>query len=477
MRADASADIGYGHFIRTLALADMLKDKFVCQFVTVCPTLFQQAEIRKVCDCIVLSEDTHFEDFLNLLKGDELVILDNYFFSTDYQRKIKERGCLLVCIDDVHDKHYVADAVVNYGVRDITLFSIEPYTRLCLGLEWTPLRSPFRTRNFFDFHVSKINSLCVVVCFGGSDLNDFTGRTVNLLKEIPCVSKIIAIIGDQYHTSKRILSPNIIYKQNLSAQEIATIFYNSDIAYVSSSTICLEAIACHIPVAAGYYVDNQKELYKELVTREIIYPLGDLMEFGWEELIVGALGKKDSLHHINVFCGVKERYNLFFDSLFTMPNHIIDDLIFVDYRNLNRDQHYLLWRQRNDIRIRCWMENQDAFSLEEHFDFIKKLQKEELRIYWGVFSGAEFVGSVNVFFDNINEVERGIFVSPNHFQQSLGTRIEKALEHLLAQLGIICIRAKVLKCNIRSLQFHIKNHYEVYDKNSQYYFLRKLING
>ena len=31
-RADASATIGYGHFIRTLALADMLKDDFDCTF-------------------------------------------------------------------------------------------------------------------------------------------------------------------------------------------------------------------------------------------------------------------------------------------------------------------------------------------------------------------------------------------------------------------------------------------------------------
>lgn len=33
-RADAGAEIGYGHFIRTLALADMLKDDFSCVFVT-----------------------------------------------------------------------------------------------------------------------------------------------------------------------------------------------------------------------------------------------------------------------------------------------------------------------------------------------------------------------------------------------------------------------------------------------------------
>lgn len=29
LRADASAAIGYGHFIRTLALADMLKDDLI----------------------------------------------------------------------------------------------------------------------------------------------------------------------------------------------------------------------------------------------------------------------------------------------------------------------------------------------------------------------------------------------------------------------------------------------------------------
>ena len=38
LRADASAAIGYGHFIRTLALVDMLKDDFDCTFFTCHPT-------------------------------------------------------------------------------------------------------------------------------------------------------------------------------------------------------------------------------------------------------------------------------------------------------------------------------------------------------------------------------------------------------------------------------------------------------
>ena len=57
-RADASATIGYGHFIRTLALADMLKDDFDCTFFTCHPTSYQVSEMEKVCPFIPLQEET-----------------------------------------------------------------------------------------------------------------------------------------------------------------------------------------------------------------------------------------------------------------------------------------------------------------------------------------------------------------------------------------------------------------------------------
>ena len=68
-RADASATIGYGHFIRTLALADMLKDDFDCTFFTCHPTSYQVSEMEKVCPFIPLQEETHSADFLSHLQG------------------------------------------------------------------------------------------------------------------------------------------------------------------------------------------------------------------------------------------------------------------------------------------------------------------------------------------------------------------------------------------------------------------------
>ena len=126
-RADAGPEIGYGHYIRSLALADMLKQDFDCTMFTQAPTDYQLREIEHVCPIVALSDtDAKFDEFLDYLHGDEIVVLDNYFFATDYQRQIKAKGCQLVCIDDMHDKHYVANVVINHGCTDESLFDVEP---------------------------------------------------------------------------------------------------------------------------------------------------------------------------------------------------------------------------------------------------------------------------------------------------------------------------------------------------------------
>ena len=145
LRADAGISIGYGHFIRTLALADILSAEFDCVFYTAEPNPYQIGEMQKVCSYVSLPEASKFETFLAALDGTEIVVLDNYFYTTDYQREIKARGCKLVCIDDVHDMHYVADAVINHapGTHE-SQFCKEDYTKLYLGPDYLLLRKEFR---------------------------------------------------------------------------------------------------------------------------------------------------------------------------------------------------------------------------------------------------------------------------------------------------------------------------------------------
>lgn len=272
-RADASAIIGYGHFIRTLALADMLKDDFDCTFFTTSPSVYQVAEMAKVCNHVSLNEETKFEDFINLLDGNEIVVLDNYFFTTEYQRQIKNKGCKLVCVDDMHDKHYVADVVINHGLTDNNLFDIEPYTRLCLGFRYALLRSPFLQESQM---LKKKNSW--FISFGGTDYFNLTEKSIQAIHDDPRVDVINVVIGDAYLYKENLSRyPKIRLMQNLTAEQMVFLMRQSEYAILPSSSVCIEALACGCKVASGYFVDNQKEFSESLAKAQIILYLGNLM--------------------------------------------------------------------------------------------------------------------------------------------------------------------------------------------------------
>lgn len=278
-RSDANSQIGYGHFIRSLALADMLKEDFDCTFFTQSPTEYQKQEVTKVCQLVALpATENRYNIFLDNLSGSEIVVLDNYFFTTAYQQQIKAKGCKLVCIDDMHDKHYVADIVINQGCNREEAFSVEPYTRLCLGLDWALLRRPFREvskRTNTNSHTIET----VVVCFGGSDLYDLTSQFAQFLLANSHTKHVIAVVGDAYKPHNGfICDSRLQYRSKLSANEMATFFLSTDMVVCSASTVCIEALACGAKVAAGWYVDNQQEFYDYIKEKHLHIALGNLLQ-------------------------------------------------------------------------------------------------------------------------------------------------------------------------------------------------------
>ncbi len=307
-RADASSTIGYGHFIRTLALADMLKDDFDCTFFTCHPTPYQMSEMENVCPHVALQEETHYDDFLSHLRGDEIVVLDNYFFDTYYQCAIKQKGCCLVCIDDMHDKHYVADVVINHGVSDAALFDTERYTRLCLGFDWVLLRKPFMKA--INKPTYKNNNL-IVFGFGASDPLRLSIAVADIIEHLSIKINAIGIIGDGV---KKFIDfnkyRNVKFVSNLTAEEMASLFYEAKYAILPASGMCLEAIACRCKLIVGYFVDNQKYFSDYLAQKGFTYNLGNMAdEYFLERLMVLFNNLGDFLPEpfmLNV--GIEERY-------------------------------------------------------------------------------------------------------------------------------------------------------------------------
>lgn len=297
-RADADQKIGYGHFIRSLALADMLKDDFDCLFYTQTPTEYQKREMEKVCPFLELpANDTRFEFFLNQLEGDEIVVLDNYFYTTDYQKKIKEKGCKLVCVDDMHDKHYVADVVVNHGLVSPEDFDCEPYTKLALGSDYVLLRKPF-----LQPIRKKHRSNTVIVNFGGADPLCLTDKVISLLIQLKAPFEIVTILGEKTYLSEENRKQVRIMK-NLSALQMAELFESSAFGILPASTVSMEAMSRGLPLMIGYFVDNQEEGYNKSTEKGTFIPLGNLNNLTMDIL-------SSSINRLNDFQPVVPDYTL-----------------------------------------------------------------------------------------------------------------------------------------------------------------------
>lgn len=278
LRADGGPQIGMGHFIRTLALGEMLKDDFYCIYATRNPSEYLRKEVNKVCDELIElpEDDRHYEQFLEHIEGNEIVVLDNYYFDTDYQQKIKDKGGKLVCIDDMHDKHYVADVVINHaeGLSPQN-FSVENYTRLCLGYKYALLRKAFYTNE--PVHNKKYD---VLIGIGGADANDITYKVATAVSNNLKKLKIAVLIGNAYNGNlKDVTHHGMDIYRSLSADDVSKLMASSKIGAFPASTIAIEATAMRLPFLVGYFVKNQEEIYKGIVNNALGIGLGDFNTF------------------------------------------------------------------------------------------------------------------------------------------------------------------------------------------------------
>ena len=282
-RADGNNQIGFGHVIRSLALADMIKSQFECIFVTRFVNKYIIHEIEKSCaGYIKLQENNnkHFNEFLNILNKEDIVVLDNYFFSTDYQKQIKSIECKLICIDDMHDKHYLADVVINHGPGlHNEQFSVEDYTKLCIGLDYALLRKPFL--NVVQHKRTELKRC--IICMGGADKYNITYKILKLLEMNLNIEAVDIIIGSSFlfrtELENRIncSKKEVKLHSGLSSNEMLNRMQLADFGIFPASSISLEAISVGLPFMVGYYVENQKELYNNLTNVYNVFGLGNLL--------------------------------------------------------------------------------------------------------------------------------------------------------------------------------------------------------
>ncbi len=276
LRADADSKIGYGHFMRTLALAEVLSTNFDCIFVTQSPSAFQKECLMDVCELIELPPDvTRFTLFSEMVENGDIVVLDNYFYDSEYENLLRSKGAVVVLIDNLHARHSNADVIIGFSIGlKAESYSIEPYTKLYLGPSYSLLREPFICQ-IAKKHppIKDKNNIKVVISFGGADRKRIAVSIADMLDNSPNVSEI-TVIGNYSRGELSNNSSKIKLKTNLTANEMRDAFMSNDVAILPASTTTLEAIACSIPIIGGYFMDNQIYNYHQYVDSGAIIGCG-----------------------------------------------------------------------------------------------------------------------------------------------------------------------------------------------------------
>jgi UDP-2,4-diacetamido-2,4,6-trideoxy-beta-L-altropyranose hydrolase len=275
-RADGGPTIGMGHFMRSLALAEMLNQRFHCVFATCSPSEFQKSEIEKVCQELLElpNNDNHFELFLEKLNGSEIVVLDNYYFNTEYQIAIRNKGCKLVCIDDLHDKHFVADIVINHaeGIEK-TDYSVEPYTQLCLGYKFALLKKEFLEEIIPD---EKKEFSCLVM-IGGSDPLNITVKLLSLIENYPFKLPVAVVIGPTFQEKELDQFTNTKLYKAVDAATVYKLMRQSKFGILPASTVAIESCAARLPFICGHFVTNQNGIYEGIRKNNLAICIGDYL--------------------------------------------------------------------------------------------------------------------------------------------------------------------------------------------------------
>jgi UDP-2,4-diacetamido-2,4,6-trideoxy-beta-L-altropyranose hydrolase len=472
-RADGSIDIGLGHVIRTLALADMLKDDFDCVFVTRFLTAYIIEEINKSCSSYIkLSEKKHkhFDEFITNIKKEDIVVLDNYFFNTEYQRQIKAIGCKLVCIDDMHDKHYVADVVINHGIGlKEEQFSIESYTKLCLGWDYALLRKPFLN----VIPGERIEQKRCLISIGGADKYNITTNIVRLLEGIEGLELIDIIIGSNFlfrNELDKVISistKKVNIFSSLSALDMLARMQIADFGILPASTISLEAAAVGMPFMVGYYADNQEEYYHTLTSLIKNIELGNLLEMS--ELNNFFFKNKIIKFHNNSFSSNK------LEAIFKGFKYIneVNSVSFINYTELNEVNKEKVLEYRNQEDVRKWMINYSEISLESHLNFIDTLKKSLDKYYFAAFRNNILIGGVSIIDCSSAICSVGLFLG----KEFKGNGIELAYfsqQYVFSCLNLEEIIIKVHVDNRNAIDYNIFLGFKLYDRKGLWLCFRLL---
>ena len=209
------------------------------------------------------------EEWINKLTNEDIVVIDSYDLHLLHFNQIKQREAFLICIDDIHDKVFNADLIINHspGVNESCYKTIGD-SNFALGLEYTLLRNEFYQKKIV---YKKENN--IFICIGATDSTNFSQIICNKLIK----NKLLHLHVVSNKIIKK-LNNNIHIYHNLTANQICNLIDCCEISILSASTISIEAFVRNANLLIGMTAENQSNIYKGLTKYKNVYGVNTFNE-------------------------------------------------------------------------------------------------------------------------------------------------------------------------------------------------------
>lgn len=487
-RVDASFQIGTGHFMRCLTLADGLKQhgariRFISRHLPehlrgmltekgyefslldgyqnsvgldglVHACWLGVSQIQDAADSIQALSDANWD----------WLIVDHYALDSCWESMLRQTGKKILVIDDIADRQHDCDILLDQNLyvdmETRYIGKVPAHCQLLLGPRYALLRDEFR--QLHDQIKPRSGPVKrVLVFFGGIDAANYTGNTIELLSKMDVPDlHVDVVIGTQHPVRERIEADcaRLRFVFHVQTNRIAELMATADLAIGAGGSAIWERCCLGLPTLTICGADNQHKQISDAASECLLYA----PEFEGE--FIPAIGR----HVIALMENGYLRQAISRNGMRTVGGRgavrVIGNLgcSSIEMRVARQDDSDKLLEWRNHPTIRAASRNPDVISREDHQKWIASvLASSDRLLLIGQCEGLP-VGVVRFDIQG-DEAEVSIYLVPDIKQHGQGRELLQSAEYWFSanRPKVNKISAYVLGDNERSQRLFLGAGYQI----------------
>ena len=470
IRANASAEIGTGHVMRCLALAQAWqRHGGRAHFLLGQPLAgLEQKLVGAGCVTAVLANSPTLGGVADALQtiayaeqvGAEWVVVDGYHFEATYQETLKQAGLRVLFIDDYGPcNFYSADVVLNQNIYATP--ALYPHrtaeTELLLGCDYALLRQEFRSWLGWRREIAPV-AQNLLVTLGGADSDNQSLKVLQGIGLITTPLHVTVLVGAAnphqaiLREAAEQLRPLHSIELVQNASDMPKRIASANMGVCAGGSTCWEMAFLGLPTAVLTIAENQQPIATGLHETGIAHSLG------WFEEVTAA----DIAAVLNkLISNEAQRQEMSQRGQQLVDGHGAERVVAALLRKRGGlvvrpalpEDAWLLWEWANEAAVRHNAFNPEPIQWEVHLNWLtQKLGQETARL-WIIEQNGQPVAQIRYDDRGDGRAEIGYSVAQGARGQGLGSKVLQETAALACRaLGVAAVYGVVFQSNIASIR-------------------------